>query len=90
MWNEPLSARIQAIDLHTWSIDASSNIMSETITTSKHWLDANDSVSLGFDSDVPNFDPSWLVDVAQAHTTDFTVRADDGFIGYATTKTQKH
>jgi hypothetical protein len=87
-WADPLSTRVEAIDVHTWSADASSNITSETVTATTRWLDAHHATSLGFDLDVTGLDPSWPVDITQKHTTEFTVRANEGHIGYATTLTQ--
>ncbi len=87
-WSEPLSTRIQAVDVHTMRVDAAFNVTSEAITATKPWLDAHRATSLGFDTDIPGYDPTWLVDVTQMHWTDFTVRANEGSIGYWTTRSE--
>ena len=87
-WSEPLSSRVEAVDVHTWLMDAPSSITAETITATARWLTAHHATSLGYDRDIPGFDPSWPVDVTAPHTTTFTVRGNEGHIGYATTQSQ--
>jgi hypothetical protein len=58
-----------------------------TINTTKRWQAAHPDESLGFDLDVPGFDPAWAFDVSQTHATSVTAYALDGAVGYWTTRT---
>ena len=80
-WGE-LDVRAEAVDFSTVS---SLNAAGETITATARWLDRH-GTSLAFDTDVPGFDVGWAVDITRPHTNQFTVRARDGNVDYASVR----
>jgi len=81
-----LSARVEIIDMQAATDSLTPNFQRLSATT--RWLDAHRRTDVAFDLDVPGLEPSWTVDVTRPHSSSFTVRATDGWVGYATTASQ--
>lgn len=87
-WNQPLESRVEAVDLEIDQVSLTSGATSQAITATTRWLDAHHAMSLAFASDVPGYDPSWMVDLTQMHTAQLKVRGVEGHVSYATTQFQ--
>jgi hypothetical protein len=89
-WSGELDPRVQFVNINsTYNVSTPTfSYFSQGVTATPHWLAAHSATSLGFDTSVPGYDPSWDIEGGPTTGTSFSVSAigpQDG--GYSTTRT---
>jgi hypothetical protein len=89
-WDLPLATRYGYVDFNVESEPtANLSYSAQHVTVTRRWLEDHDAKSIGFDTDVPGYDPSWSIDRTQNYGRWFDVRDDSTSITYMTTENSR-